>query len=102
MNDNFNQFLPIFCSRKEERTYTIKDTHHPVWNHEFTLNNVRLNSNITLIVMDEDKRLDDTLGQIIIRPRTVLESGNNGKMIDYPFGPLNDYITIRLTWENSY
>ena len=82
------------------RTATVKDNYRPVWNQEFTLKNVNVDANLTLIIMDHDKKIDDKLGEVIIVPRKVLNSGDNGNFVEYSFGDKLDYINVRLTWFN--
>ena len=83
------------------RTPTAKNTYRPLWNHEVTLHNVNVDANLTLVIMDEDKRKDDELGKVIIVPRQVLNNGNNAKFVEYSFGDKLDYINVRLTWYNQ-
>ena len=85
---------------KVYRTATAKDTYRPVWNEEFSLQNINVDANLTLIIMDYDKRKDDKLGEVIIVPRKVLNSGNNAKFVEYSFGSRLDHINVRLTWFN--
>ena len=94
-------YVMILCDWKVYRTSTAKNTYRPVWNAEFTLQNINVDANLTLSIMDHDNTKDDELGKVIIVPRKVLNSGNNAKFVEYSFGDKLDYINVRLTWYNQ-
>lgn len=94
-------YLLFISNYKVYRTKTIPNTYRPVWNEEFTIPKARLDENITLHVMDQDKNIDDELGVFVILPKSVLDQGNNGKFVEYAFGPARNYVTARLTWYNN-
>ena len=94
-------YIKFSVKRKTLKTTIAKDTYRPVWNEEFTLQNINVDDNLTLVIMDDDRKIDDKLGEVIIFPREVLNNGNNTKFVEYPFGDKLDHINVRLTWFNQ-
>lgn len=82
-------------------TKSIKDDHYPVFNEEFHISNIGLNESIKFVVMDDDRLVDDKLGEFWVTPHEILSTGNNGKIREYSFNPSDGYISLSITWSND-